>query len=123
MPALKIGVSELSMEAKPAVENWVAMVIRVKGSAVLISPSTTKCFRLLMKGFHCPAQSIIGTRVKAAIRDLTALRGMAPNSLTEIRANRKEDPQIAAVALYTHLDRELSQMPSELVSFADLYFF
>jgi len=49
-----------------------------------------------MKGFHCPAQSIIGTRVKAAIRDLTALRGMAPNSLTEIRANRKEDPQIAA---------------------------
>jgi hypothetical protein len=78
------------------VENWVLMVIRVKGSAVLISPSTTKCFRLLMKGCHCPAQSIIGTRVKAAIRDLTALRGMAPNSLTEIRANRKEDPQIAA---------------------------
>jgi hypothetical protein len=43
MPALRIGVMALRIEANPAVENWVAMVIKVKGRAVLISPSKTKC--------------------------------------------------------------------------------
>ena len=36
-----------------------------------------------------------GNRIAAALEDLTALSGIAPNSPTEMRANRKEEPQIA----------------------------
>ena len=44
IPALRMGVMALRIDANPAVEYWVARVIKVKGRAVLISPSTTKCF-------------------------------------------------------------------------------
>jgi len=88
-------VKELRIEAKPAVENWVVNVMNVKGSAVLIRPSTMRCFQFEIKGCHPLENSIMGSRIAAPIEDLTALSGIAPNSPTEIRAKRKEEPQIA----------------------------
>jgi hypothetical protein len=38
----------------------------------------------------------MGIRVRAAIEERTALKGMAPNSVTEILANMNEEPQMAA---------------------------
>src|SRR5690606_15289162 len=111
--ALKIGVSELRIDAKPAVVYWVLIVISEKGSAVLIRPTTRRCAQCSLNTGHKPRCSISGISTIAATSERLALSGMAPKCGTAKRINMKEPPHNEASTTRMNNWRIFKEMASQ----------